>query len=89
MIQPTKVDIVTGGLVRAEYAVKHSTPGADGITTTGEMSMMVYSGRVEAKMVLDKCEAATPDEAFDKMEKWCLRMAEAIRERRKGMSLPL
>lgn len=82
------IETLPAGFV-AQYKVRHSTPGRDGTTLTAPLKLAVRADKCWCTLETDECEAATPDEALDRMAAWLRRLADGIEQRKPSTSIPL
>jgi len=72
----------------ASYKIRHSTPGREGTTLTCPLTLCVYPDRTSCVITTDVCEAATPDEALNRMAVWLRRLADGIEDRKASTPIP-
>lgn len=85
----TAATITHGAYLSVVYDVEHWTGGPGGTCLSEPLTLDITPSKTTAKLVIEDCEAATPDEALARMAVWLRRLADGIEQRSTSVQIPL
>ena len=85
----TSFDLITRHNPVAKYNLTHSTPGPDGTVLSQPLKLSKLGANWSVELLVENCEAASPDEALARMVVWLRRLADGLENRGTSVALPL